>query len=112
MSTTKVLKLVTSILEGILGIPIFGGILIVSMLWLPLVVMLGLHIVTLIIAGKEDGPKAGSILGIITSVIGFIPFVGMVMHIVTFIVLLVEAMNIKEKKDDNIIEATIIDEKK
>lgn len=110
MSTTKILKLVTSILEGILGIPFIGGILIVSMLWLPLLVMLGLHIATLVITEKEGGPKVGSILGIVTSVIAWIPLVGMLMHMITFIVLLVEALTMKEKKEDTIIEATIVEE--
>ncbi len=35
--------------------------------------------------------KGGHILGIVTSCVGFIPFVGIVLHILTAIFLLIEA---------------------
>ena len=84
---SKTLKLVTAILETIWGIPILGGILILASYWSILGIMLVLHIITLIFSVKENKGKVGSILGIVTSVVGWIPIVGMIMHIITAIFL-------------------------
>ncbi|MFH5184405.1 hypothetical protein ACHHV8_18140 [Paenibacillus sp. TAB 01] len=87
MSNTKTLILVTAILEAILGIPFVGGLIVISLSYVPLIVMLIVHIITLFLVSKENKPRHGSIAGIITSCIGWIPFVGMVLHIVTAILL-------------------------
>ncbi|MFC4768367.1 hypothetical protein [Effusibacillus consociatus] len=91
LKTSKLLKWISGGLEALLGIPVIGGTIVIGMLWTPLVVMLALHIVTLIFSNKEGGAKHGSILGIITSCIAWIPFVGMIMHILTAIFLLLDA---------------------
>jgi hypothetical protein len=91
MSPAKILKWVTGGLEALLGVPILGATIVISMLWTPLAVMFVLHIITLILAKKEGIPGAGSIIGIITSCVAWIPFVGMAMHIITAIILLIEA---------------------
>jgi hypothetical protein len=91
LSTPKILKWVSGGLEAILGIPILGGIIVVSFLWIPLGVMLALHIVTLVLTKKSGGSSTGSILGIVTSCVAWIPFVGMVMHILTAIFLMLDA---------------------
>lgn len=91
MSTPKILKWVSGGLEALLGIPILGGIIVVSFLWIPLAVMLALHIVTLVLTKNSGGSSTGSILGIVTSCIAWIPFVGMVMHILTAIFLMLDA---------------------
>jgi len=92
MSVSKVLKWVTGGLEALLGIPVIGGAIIISLAWTPLVVMLVLHIVTLVFTNKDRGASTGSILGIVTSCIGWIPFVGMIMHILSAIFLMVNAV--------------------
>jgi predicted ABC-type exoprotein transport system permease subunit len=89
MSTT--LKWVTGGLEILLGIPIFGGLIIVSTPWTALLFMLTLHIVALVFSVQEQTKTHGSILGIITSIVGFIPIVGMIMHLVTGAILLIDA---------------------
>lgn len=89
VSTT--LKWVAGGLEAFFGIPLIGGTIIISLVWTPLVIMLALHIVTLIISSKENQNTHGSIMGIITSCVGWIPVVGMVMHILTAIVLMRDA---------------------
>ncbi|WP_101842055.1 hypothetical protein [Halobacillus sp. Marseille-P3879] len=91
MSASRILKWVTGGLEALLGIPIVGGTIIISLLWIPLAVMLALHIVTLILTQKDKGPTRGSILGIIASSIGWIPGVGMVMHILAAVFLMIDA---------------------
>lgn len=89
--TSRILKFVTGGLEALLGIPIIGGSIIVGLLWTPLILMLVLHIIGLVVSVKADVKKTGHILGIVSSCIGFIPFVGMVLHILTAIFLLMEA---------------------
>ncbi|TMW72276.1 hypothetical protein [Alteribacter natronophilus] len=91
MSTSRILKWVSGGLEAILGIPILGGMIVISLAYTPLLFMLALHIVTLVLTKKDGGASTGSILGIITSCIAWIPFVGMVMHILTAIFLMVDA---------------------
>jgi hypothetical protein len=91
LSISQILKWITGIFEGLLGFPILGGVYIVSNLYTPLFVMLILHIITLILTKRDEGASAGSILGIITSCIGWIPIVGMIMHIITATVLIITA---------------------
>ncbi|MEI4771852.1 hypothetical protein WAX74_19810 [Psychrobacillus sp. FJAT-51614] len=99
MSSSKVLKWVTGGLEAILGIPILGATIVLSFLWIPLFVMLILHIITLVITNKEGGSTTGSILGIVTSCIAWIPFVGMIMHILTAIFLMIDASKPDSKEN-------------
>lgn len=67
-----------------------------------LVIMLILHIITLVMTKRDEGATTGSILGIVTSCIGWIPFVGMIMHILSAIFLMLNAA----QKDRNVEEAS------
>lgn len=97
MSTSRILKWVSGGLEAILGIPVLGGLMIIGLYWTPLVIMLALHIITLILTKKDRGATTGSILGIITSCVGWIPVVGMIMHILSAIFLMMDASKPDEK---------------
>lgn len=88
----NIMKWVTGGMEAVLGIPILGATIIIGNFYAPLGIMAVLHIITLILAIKSGRSKLGSGLGILTSVIGWIPFVGMFMHIVTAFVLIVSAV--------------------
>lgn len=103
MSTSKILKWVSGGLEALLGVPILGGTIVIGLVWTPLAMMLILHIVTLVFTKKEGGSTTGSILGIVTSCVAWIPFVGMIMHIITAIILMIDAA--KAKSDDNFAES-------
>lgn len=103
MSPSRILKWVSGGLEAILGIPLVGASIIISLLWLPLLVMLALHIVTLVLTKKDGGASTGSILGIVTSCVGWIPFVGMIMHIISAIFLMIDA----SKPDDYALNKNI-----
>ncbi len=92
LNTSRLMKFVTGGMEAFLGIPILGGLFIMGTGYTPLWVMLILHIVTLLLAAKENTVKLGSILGIITSCLAWIPILGMLMHILTAIVLLMNAV--------------------
>ena len=96
MSPSRILKWVSGGLEAILGIPLVGASIIISLLWLPLLVMLALHIVTLVLTKKDGGASTGSILGIVTSCVGWIPFVGMIMHIISAIFLMIDASKVDD----------------
>ncbi|AXI10432.1 hypothetical protein CUC15_16490 [Oceanobacillus zhaokaii] len=91
MSVSRILKWVTGAFEAFLAIPLIGGAFIISLYWTPLLVMLILHIITLVLTKKDEGKSVGSILGIITSCVGWIPVVGMIMHILSAIFLMVNA---------------------
>jgi hypothetical protein len=95
MGTSTILKWITGGLEAFLGIPILGGAIVIGFGWTPLLVMLILHIVTLIFSVKEFQNKYGSIMGIITSVLAWIPVVGMILHIITGLLLLIDAYRSK-----------------
>jgi len=78
-------------MEAILAIPFFGAAIIIGTLYFALFIMLVLHIITLVLTKQDNGDSVGSILGIITSCIGWIPFVGMIMHILSAIFLMINA---------------------
>ncbi|QKY70447.1 hypothetical protein [Lentibacillus sp. CBA3610] len=99
MSPSRILKWVTGGFEAFLGIPAIGGAFIVGLYWTPLVIMLILHIITLVMTKKDGGATTGSILGIVTSCIGWIPVVGMIMHIPSAIFLMLNAAA-KDNKDE------------
>ena len=90
MKTSKGLKLASAIVETVLGIPLLGGLIVIGFAWTPLFLALGLHIITLIFSIKQNVSKPGSILGIVTSCVGAIPVVGMIMHIISAVILWTE----------------------
>ncbi len=103
MSVSRILKWITGGLEAVLGIPVIGATIIIGFSWLPLVFMLAFHIVTLVLTKKDGGASTGSILGIITSCIGWIPFVGMIMHILSAIFLMIDAAKPDDKTIKNVV---------
>ncbi|MBP3950177.1 hypothetical protein [Bacillus suaedae] len=88
---SRALKWITGLSEAVLGIPIVGAAIVIGNGWMPLGIMLILHIITLFVTKGVGGRTRGSILGIITSCLAWIPFVGMIMHTVTAVFLLFDA---------------------
>ncbi|ENQ3113133.1 hypothetical protein ACEOWI_004465 [Bacillus cereus] len=80
--------------------------MVVVSFWSALWIMFVAHIVSLIIAHQSGTSKLGSIMGIVTSILGFIPFVGMILHIVTAIILWLEVTSM-EKRDEVIGRSTM-----
>ncbi|WP_128659298.1 hypothetical protein [Paenibacillus sp. 598K] len=91
MTPSRVLRWVTGSLEIVLAIPFFGASIVMGFAYVPLLVMLALHILTLVLSVSNREPSYGSIMGIVTSVLAWIPFVGFVMHLITGILLMVSA---------------------
>jgi len=87
MGAAATLMLVTAILELILGIPFLGGSIVMFFFYVPLFVMLIMHVISLVLVSRENKSKAGNILGIVTSCLAWIPFVGMALHLATAITL-------------------------
>ncbi|MFZ3578270.1 hypothetical protein [Virgibacillus sp. DJP39] len=89
MSSARIMRLVTGGFEAFLAIPFIGGMFIMAQGYAPLVFMFILHIITYILSKNNNGPTVGSILGIVTSLIAWIPIVGFIMHTVSAITLLI-----------------------
>ncbi|PYI51404.1 hypothetical protein [Paenibacillus flagellatus] len=92
MSLSRSMKWVTGGLEAFLGIPILGGAFVIFSGYTALWVMLALHIVTLLICHKERTGTLGSVVGIVTSCLAWIPVLGMILHMVSAVVLLLGAL--------------------
>jgi hypothetical protein len=91
MTASRILKWVTGAFEAILGIPVLGAAIVIGLMWIPLGVMFILHIVTLVLSKQNNEPIYGSIMGVITSLVAWIPGVGIIMHILSAIFLMVTA---------------------
>lgn len=91
MSSSKVLKWVTGAFELFLAIPFLGGLIVMGSSYTVLGVMFILHIITLALAVRNNEPFYGSVLGVVTSVVAWIPFVGWLLHLLSGIFLMVNA---------------------
>ncbi|KAB8125767.1 hypothetical protein F9U64_21740 [Gracilibacillus oryzae] len=99
MILSGILKLLGVLAEFFLGIPAIGGTFILSLLWTPLLFMLVYYIITLVVSRVSGAPIWGPVVGIITSVVGFIPFVGMTLHWIAFFCLLADGILTLRSKD-------------
>jgi len=91
LTGSRILKWVTGSLEVFLAIPVVGAAIVMGSYYTVLGVMLILHIITLVLSATNNEPKYGSILGIVTSLLAWIPFVGWVLHLLSGIFLMVTA---------------------
>lgn len=89
MSTSKAMKWITGSFEIILAIPILGAAIVVFSGYSVLGFMFIFHLITLILSLKNNESIYGSVLGIVTSLLAWIPFVGWVLHLITGILLMV-----------------------
>ncbi|MGF7050231.1 hypothetical protein J2T13_004756 [Paenibacillus sp. DS2015] len=96
-NTSKLLKWVTCAIEAFFAIPLIGGGFILSYGWTPLFVALILHVIAILSLLKDRGSIIGNGLGVITSLVGIIPILGWIMHAVTALVLLIEAITLRSK---------------
>ncbi len=93
----NILKWISGGIEALLGIPVLGGTIIISMAWTPLFIMLAFHIVIVILSYKAGVKAYGNVLGIVTNIVGFIPGVGMIMHLLSAVFILVNAAQNQNK---------------
>lgn len=93
------MRWVTGGCELILAIPILGGLIVIGTGYVALGVMLLLHIIALVLSTNQKEPGYGSIMGILTSVLAWIPFVGWFLHGLTAILLIVSAVQKTEYRE-------------
>lgn len=89
----KLFKWGTFAYEAFLALPFIGGAFVVANAWVPLGVAFLLHAIAVVILLRERGPVIGNVVGVVTSVVGLIPFVGWIMHAITAFILLVEGIS-------------------
>ena len=99
MVAAGVMKIIGAGLEFILALPGFGGALIISLFWLPLLFMLVYHIITLVKSKNLNLPVWGPVVGIVASTVGVIPIVGFMLHWAAFICLLIDGILTVSKKN-------------
>ncbi|MGI2329472.1 hypothetical protein [Planococcus sp. YIM B11945] len=91
MKISVALLWITGLAEAFLAIPVIGGAVVIGTGYTALGVMFVLHAITLFFCFREYSPKSGSVLGIITSIVAWIPGIGWVLHLITAVVLLISA---------------------
>jgi hypothetical protein len=104
MKLYQKMQLVGAVYETILAIPIVGGMIIMGWYWIPLVLAVIYHSITLVYTMKEGGNKVGPILGIITGVIGVVPLLGWSMHVITALFLYVGALKPEEGTSNSLLD--------
>ncbi|MGO4375131.1 hypothetical protein AB4Z21_31125 [Paenibacillus sp. MCAF20] len=92
MKTVRIILWITGLCEALLGVPVIGGLLVLMSGYSFLIYMLIAHIVALIICVKYKRPIYSSVLGIAASALGWIPFLGMTLHIVAAVFLIRNAV--------------------
>lgn len=101
MSFAKILKWGLFAYEAFLAIPIIGGTFIVANGWVPLWIALILHLVAFFVSKQAKISAVGNGIGMVTSLLGFIPVVGWFFHCITAIILLVEGIKPSQKHKFN-----------
>lgn len=91
MSLAKALRIISGICEGLLAIPLLGGLFVISSGYTALGFMLLFHIITLFVSRANREPIYGSVTGIAASLLGWIPFVGFLLHAASALALLISA---------------------
>lgn len=89
----KLFKWGTFAYEAFLALPVIGGTFVLANAWAPLGIAFLLHAVAIIILLREGGSIIGNAVGVITSLVAWIPFIGWFMHGITALILLVEGIS-------------------
>ena len=89
MSYSRILKWISGIFELVLAVPIVGGAIVMGSGYSALGFMLVLHAVTLILSLRNQEAIYGSVWGVLTSLLAWIPFVGWALHLIAAILLMI-----------------------
>lgn len=87
-----VLALLATVFEGVLAIPVIGGSIVIGTYYGALGVMFLLHAAVLVlrILDKKGDSLVAPGFGMVASVLAVVPFLGFVLHVVTFILYIVD----------------------
>ena len=99
MKVSRILMLVAAACELLLAIPLLGGWFVLATGWGALGFMFLLHLVTLVMAARDRVPYYGPIVGLVTSALGWVPFLGWALHLASGITLLVNAFHGQQRRD-------------
>ncbi|MFS0723536.1 hypothetical protein [Paenibacillus sp. 1P07SE] len=91
MTLSRLLKFFAGLAELFLAIPVLGGALIIASNYTLLGIMLIVHLVTYVLSRSNHEPAYGPAIGIVTSLLAWIPFVGWFLHLMSGLFLLVNA---------------------
>ncbi|OXM13065.1 hypothetical protein [Paenibacillus herberti] len=91
MSLAKALRIISGICEGLLAIPFLGGLFVISSGYSALGFMFIFHLIVLFISRSQREPIYGSAAGIAASLLGWIPFLGFILHAASAALLLFSA---------------------
>lgn len=99
-SLNKYYKIFIGLFELLLAVPFLGATIVFGSGWTVLGLLIFLHIVGIIVSILTKQAKAGHIFGIVANLLAIIPFVGMLVHAITGIVLLIEGFSNKTTSDN------------
>jgi len=89
LSISKALKWVSGSFEIFLAIPFLGAAVVIGTGYTALGFMFIFHLITLILSLRDRESIYGSVLGILTSLLAWIPLVGWGLHLITGILLMI-----------------------
>lgn len=96
MSNLRIAKIIALIFQVVLAIPVLGGSIVILSGYSALGAAFVIHLVVFILALKNNGAKLGSIFGIVTSLIAWIPGIGWLFHTITAVFYAVEVLTRRE----------------
>ncbi|OQR57252.1 hypothetical protein [Bacillus sp. CDB3] len=96
-TVVKALKWTTGI-SHLLLIPYYLLQGIVDLYGIPLLIVITLHIITILLAKKEDMKTYSNYIGILTILVAFFPYIAIVLHIIAAIFLLLNAASANTKE--------------
>ena len=99
-SLNRYYKIFIGLFELLLAVPFLGASIVFGSGWTVLGLLIFLHIVGIVLSISTKQTKVGHILGVIANLIAIIPFVGMIVHAVTGVILLVEGFNNKTTSEN------------
>lgn len=87
-----ILALLATVFEGVLAIPVIGGTIVIGTYYGALGVMFLLHAAVLVlrILDKKGDSLVAPGFGMVASVLAVVPFLGFVLHVITFILYIVD----------------------
>ncbi|AYC28897.1 hypothetical protein [Paenisporosarcina cavernae] len=88
MERFRFLLYIALLVEGIMALPILGYIVAAGTAYLLLVVSFVIHVINFMYLSRWGANNRPAIMGIVSSVLGFIPFIGFVLHVITFLMYL------------------------
>ena len=87
-----ILSLLATVFEGVLAIPVIGGSIVIGTYYGALGVMFLLHAAVLVlrILDKKGESLVAPGFGMVASVLAVVPFLGFVLHVVTYILYILD----------------------